>query len=73
MCRHWEKAYAAALLEMDRNKMAERIDAARLVLRNSLRELGDSPEQNREKESIQDALRTLQVLQRTELNGPADD
>lgn len=67
MSEHWEEVYEAALLEMDRRKMAERIDTATVVLGTALREVSDVPERNQEREWIEDALRTLQMLRQTEL------
>jgi hypothetical protein len=57
-----------ALLETDQQKLAERIDAALVVLSNSLEEIGDSPENNCEREWIEDAVTTLKTIRPTDLN-----
>jgi hypothetical protein len=67
MPQDWEAVYRAAVLEMDRDKMAERIDVAISVLTGRLLEAGSSPEHNIERRRIVDALHTLDVIRRTEL------
>ena len=67
MPQDWEAVYRAAVLEMDRYKMAERIDLAVSVLTERLLEAGSSPEHNIERRRIVDALHTLDVIRRTEL------
>jgi hypothetical protein len=64
MSKRWEELYANALLETDEQKLADRIDAAMSVLGDSLRQLGNSPEDIRDKLWIEDALRTLRVLRK---------
>jgi hypothetical protein len=56
MPQDWEAVYRAAVLEMDRDKMAERIDVAISVLTGRLLEAGSSPEHNIERRRIVDAL-----------------
>jgi hypothetical protein len=63
MPQHWEEAYRAAVLETDRDKLADRIDLAMAVLRACLREIRCS----RERQRIEDAVRTLDLIRRTEL------
>jgi hypothetical protein len=67
MPQDWEAVYRAAVLEMDRYKMAERIELAVSVLTGRLLEAGSSPEHNVERRRIVEALRTLDVIRRTEL------
>lgn len=63
----WRDLYAAAMLELDRDHLQRRIDAAQAAIlqaRNQVGELGmDSGEQL---QAIDDALRNLQTLQRVE-------
>jgi hypothetical protein len=68
MSRHWEEVYEMALLELDQEKLAEKIDVALVVLSNSLQEISDSPENRCEREWIQDAMTTLKAIRRTDLN-----
>jgi hypothetical protein len=67
MYKQWEQIYAEAMLEIDERKLENRIDVAMTVLGDSLQKLGESPQNMREKQAIQDALRTLRLL-RKELN-----
>jgi hypothetical protein len=67
MPQDWEAVYRVAVLEMDRYKMAERIDLAVSVLTGRLLEVGSSPEYKIERRRIVDALHTLDVIRRTEL------
>ena len=73
MPQHWEEVYETALLETDRQKLAERIDAALVVLRNSLQEIGDSNEKNCEREWIQDAIRTLKTIRPADLKASVNN
>lgn len=61
----WEPQYKAAMLELDRNKLGERIQAAHLAISERLRVLSQdhfgSPE---ERNAIRDALSGLAVLER---------
>jgi hypothetical protein len=67
MPQDWEEVYRAAVLEMDHYKMAKRIDVAISVLTGRLLEAGFSPEHNIERRRIVDALHTLDVIRRAEL------
>lgn len=73
MPQHWEEVYEMALLETDQGKLTEKIDAALVVLRNSLQEIGNSPENSCERQWIEDALRTLEMIRPTELRASADN
>jgi hypothetical protein len=64
MDKRWEHIYADAMLEIDERKLENRIDVAMTVLRDSLQELGESPQDASEKQAIQDALRTLRLLRK---------
>jgi len=67
MTRDWEGEYRAAVLETDRHNLLGKIDRARNALRACLLELASSPAASGEKERIADALRTLDVIRRVEL------
>jgi hypothetical protein len=71
MSEDWQEAYLAAVLETDQCKLIGKIDSAMAVLRACLLELGSSPKENGETERIQDALLTLEVIRRIELQIPA--
>ena len=71
MYQDWEEAYRAAVLETDHNKLMDKIDSATTVLRKSLLEASSPPEHLGERQRIEDALRTLDTIRRTELQIPA--
>jgi len=72
MQQDWERAYRAAMLETDQRKLVGKIDSATAVLRACLLELGPSAEESGETERIADALRTLELIRRVELEIPEE-
>lgn len=64
MTRHWEKVYETALLEKDPERLGRKIDAALVVLNHLRHDIGDLPQDNGEKEWIEDALGTLKSIRR---------
>jgi hypothetical protein len=71
MVNDWEVAYWAAVLEVDNVKLAEKLDLATTVLRRCLGEPSFPPELTRERERMEDALATLDVIRRSELKSAA--
>jgi len=71
MRQDWEEAYRAAVLETDHHKLAEKIDLAITVLRQCLKESSSPPERSSERQRMEDALRTLDMIRRIELQIPA--
>ena len=67
MFGEWESAYQDAMLETNDERLADKITFATSVLESSLSELGSSIEDLRQKQRIEDALRTLQTVRRMEL------
>ena len=66
----WEELYAAAVLETDPEKMSERIDLAQDALRDRWRDLQKLPlARNGERQRVEDAIRTLNLIRNTELEG----
>ena len=59
----WEPVYHRAVLEVDRQKMPERIVVARLAISNRLQGLHGNPDHHGERQQIEDALRALAVLE----------
>ena len=61
----WEEVYKAAVLELDREKLPERVHAAKAAIDVRLHELqldhGGTPE---ERQALSDALATLNVIRR---------
>jgi hypothetical protein len=83
MGRDWQEAYRVAVMETDQQKLADKIDSACAVLQDCLQEFGsahehgsgerqkDEQQNARERQQIINALRTLDLIRRTELNIPA--
>jgi len=64
----WEELYAAAVLESDPAKIQERIHLAQSALRDRWNTLDRIPPgQGRERQRIEDAMRTLDLITNTEL------
>jgi hypothetical protein len=67
--RPWEELYAAAVLETDPQKISERIDQAQNALRDRWRDLQKLPlARDRERQQLEDAIRTLNLIRQTELH-----
>lgn len=61
----WVSLYQAALLELDQERLQERVREARDAIEERIRELGHnarSSERTEEHHALWDALRTLKVL-----------
>lgn len=68
----WEELYAAAVLETDSAKMADRIRQAQDALRQRWQALLQMPDaHDRERRRVQDAMRTLNLIRDAELRAPA--
>jgi len=68
----WEELYVAAVLETDPNKIVEKISLAQDALRERWHELRQVPlARDREKQRVEDAIRTLNLLRLNELEHPA--
>jgi hypothetical protein len=64
----WKDLYAAAMLELDRANLPNRIESAQAAIRQALAELGSDGGLGTVEEAqvMADALRNLQTLQRVE-------
>lgn len=58
----WEEAYRLAVLEVDGQKMPERISAARKAIAGRLREIEGESDHRGERERLEHALHALKVL-----------
>jgi len=65
----WRDLYAAAMLELDRDNLHHRIEAARAGIQRARKDLTRNPTPGAAEEmhSMADALRNLDTLQRLEL------
>ena len=69
---HWEELYAAAVLETDPEKISDRINLAQDALRDRWRDLQKLPlARDHEKQRVEDAIRTLNLIRNTELRSSA--
>jgi len=68
----WEELYAAAVLETDPAKIADRIREAQDAIRERWQALNDTPRANdRERRRVEDAMQTLNMIQQIELRASA--
>ncbi len=68
----WEELYVAAVLENDPVKAADRINIAQDALRDRWHALSQVPlARDRERQRVEDAIRTLNLIRLNELDPPA--
>jgi hypothetical protein len=68
----WEELYAAAVLETDPAKIADRIREAQDAIRQRWQALSDTPRANdHERRRVEDAMQTLNMIQQIELRASA--
>ncbi len=66
----WQNEYLAALVELDGEKLLERVKAAETAIFNRLQALSQSADSQAERQAIDDALASLRVLKRDNLGFP---
>lgn len=68
----WQELFHAAMLELDRTRLPGRIEEARAMIRIRIEELRRNAANARhpEEHTLDDALRSLRVLERTEFRRP---
>ena len=66
----WQPEYQAALLELDRKQLTERVREAETAIFNRLQALSGSNNSHAEKQAIEDALGGLRVIKRETLGFP---
>lgn len=66
----WQQEYQVALLELDHEKLLERVAAAETAIFKRLQALSQSPDDQAERQAIEDALASLRVLKREKLGFP---
>ena len=60
----WEETYKNAMLETDRSKLWERIEAAQTSIDRRLEQINAGHDSREERQAIRDALAGLNVLRR---------
>jgi hypothetical protein len=63
----WQKEFQAAILELNREKLADRVVTAERAISKRLQALSRSPDSAGERQAIEDALSSLSLLKRHEL------
>jgi predicted DNA-binding protein (UPF0278 family) len=66
----WQDEFQAAILELDREKLEERVMAAETAIFKRLQAIAQSSDHSSEREAIEDALSSLRALKRKELRFP---
>jgi hypothetical protein len=66
----WQQEYQVALLELEHEKLLERVAAAETAIFQRLQALSQSPDDQAERQAIEDALAGLRVLKREKLGFP---
>jgi hypothetical protein len=70
LCPEWQTKYEAALLELDREKLSERVAAAEAAIYERLQKISGKSDHQTERQAIEDALSALRVLKRDKLGFP---
>jgi hypothetical protein len=71
MLQDWESAYRAAILETDPSQLSAKIDSATTAICASMLELDAAGEGGAKRQRLLDALSTLDLIRRVELNPSA--
>ena len=66
----WQNEFRAALLELDQEKLRERVAAAETAIFNRLQAISQGSNHTAERQAIEDALASLRVLKRDNLGFP---
>ena len=66
----WQNEFRAALLELDIEKLRERVAAAETAIFNRLQAISQGSNHAAERQAIEDALASLRVLKRDNLGFP---
>ena len=66
----WQNEYQAALVELDREKLPERVAAAETLIYMRLQQISRGSDDQAERQAIEDALAGLRFLKRDSLGFP---
>ena len=67
---HWQNEYRAALVELDPEKLSERVAAAETSIYKRLQQIAQSSGHQAERQAIEDALSALSALMIERLDFP---
>ncbi|MGB8060837.1 MAG: hypothetical protein WCF26_02935 [Candidatus Sulfotelmatobacter sp.] len=62
--QHWYQLYASAVVELDPERLIERVNATEAAIHNRLRDLQCDSDHHEERQLMEDAHRTLDFLRR---------
>ena len=68
----WQKPYLDAMLEMNPDRLKERVASAQAAIQLRLRELADSPDSQAERQCLADARNGLLVLKKEASTPPSN-
>jgi hypothetical protein len=63
----WQLEYVAALLELDPEKLAQRVEAAETAIFKRLQTISRGSESKAERQAIEDAIASLRVIKQEKL------
>lgn len=63
----WQNSFLQALLELDQEKLRDRVAAAEAAISHRLEAIAHDPLQQEERQAIEDALSSLRILKRTSM------
>jgi len=66
----WQNEYQAVLVELDREKLPERVAAAETSIYKRLQQISQSSDRQAERQAIEDAVAGLRILKRDSLGFP---
>jgi hypothetical protein len=66
----WQNQYRAALLELDRQKLSERVTAAEAAIYQRLQAISQNSDHQAERQAIEDAMAALRLLMKEKLDFP---
>jgi hypothetical protein len=66
----WQHDYQAALLELDPEKLPQRVEAAETAIFKRLQTISQASDSKTERQAIEDALASLRVLKQEKLAFP---
>jgi hypothetical protein len=67
---HWQNEYQAAVLELDRKKLPERVAAAEAAIYERLQQISQISHHDAERQAIDAAMAGLRVLMKEKLDFP---
>ena len=66
----WQNEYQAAVAELDREKLSQRVEAAETAIYQRLQQISQRSDHSAERQAIEDAMAGLRILKRDKLGFP---